>query len=129
MQGEFTLKREERLRGNISTGRLFSQGQSGFIYPFRYYFITDDAEAATASILVSIPKKLFKRAVKRNLLKRRTREAYRLNKSILLSSEYSYTKATNIAFVYAAKEALDYGIIENGIKRILTSVAKGQSTK
>ena len=76
------LSRAERLRGDKSIGELFREGRSGFVFPFRYYYLCVPAEAGVpaGSMLVSVPKKLFRRAVKRNLLKRRTREAFRLEK-------------------------------------------------
>ena len=72
------LSRAERLRGDKSIGELFREGRSGFVFPFRYYYLCVPAEAGVpaGSMLVSVPKKLFRRAVKRNLLKRRTREAW-----------------------------------------------------
>ena len=53
---------------------LLKSGQVLFHYPLKVHF-----EAGAGDFGVSVPKRLFKRAVKRNLLKRRVREAWRLN--------------------------------------------------
>ena len=74
--------------------------------------------------MVSVPKKLFKRAVKRNLLKRRIREAYRLNKDMLVSPE---GKVTHVLFVYVSKEIMEFSQIEKKVKDILTAVTNGKT--
>ena len=74
-----------------------------------------------ASVLFSVPKRFHKRANKRNLLRRRTREAYRLNKSLLAEAGVC---GAEIALVYSVKEVVDYKRIENAVKRILSQIAK-----
>ena len=141
-----TLSREERLRSKRALERLFGQGKGGFVYPFRYTCLIGgrpdagadaDAGAAAAdvgaadavqsqairpaSVLFSVPKRFHKRANKRNLLRRRTREAYRLNKSLLAEAGVC---GAEIALVYSVKEVVDYKRIENAVKRILSQIAK-----
>ena len=74
---------------------------------------------APVSILISVPKKRFKRAVKRNLVKRRVREAYRKNKQLLTDALVAKNKRLVLAFIW-----LDYEIhpsveIEGKVKRLL----------
>ena len=97
---------------------LFAGGSSGFCYPFRYVFHTDTGSGV--KVLFSVPKKNFKRAVKRNLLRRRMREAYRLNKGALCESAAG--RSVELALIYSSKEVLDFKTIENGIARILGQV-------
>ena len=84
-----SFPRRERLKSKKRIARLFEQGKSGFVYPVRYVLLDDSAEESVAgkdrslSVLISVPKRHHKRAVERNLLKRRMREAYRLNKQAL----------------------------------------------
>jgi ribonuclease P protein component len=80
------------------------------------YSIEPKKEAVTASIMVSVPKKRFKRAVKRNLLKRRIREAYRLNKMALTEVLNSKELQMHIAFNYVSDEVMDYEQIEKKMK-------------
>lgn len=169
-----TLTRDERLRSKRTLERLFGQGSSGFVYPFRYFCIVDaaaDTAAATAGtavadystatadsattsvatavqtseegvsasadvsasvgesavagaeyparVLFSVPKRYHKRANKRNLLRRRTREAYRLNKWMLTEGGVA---GADIALVYSVKDVADYKRIENAVKRIMSQI-------
>ena len=117
------LDKSERLRSFGRLRRLFQSGRGGFIYPFRYIVCTESSDTLSASILFSTPKKIHKRANRRNLLRRRMREAYRLNKSVLTAS--GKTGAVDIALIYSSREVHDYKTIENGVKRILRAVAEG----
>jgi ribonuclease P protein component len=77
----YTFKKEERLCSRKHLDLLFKNGSSFLLYPFRisYLFIDESAEVP-AQVVINVPKKRYKRAVDRNLLKRRIREAYRLHK-------------------------------------------------
>ena len=75
-----------------------------------------------AEILFSTPKRFLKRANKRNKVRRRMREAYRLNRAELLHSDEP--RHLQVALVYSTKEVLDYKTIENATKRILEKLCK-----
>ena len=77
----YTFRKEERLCSRKHLDLLFKNGSSFLLYPFRvsYLFIDQPADVP-AQVVINVPKKRYKRAVDRNLLKRRIREAYRLNK-------------------------------------------------
>lgn len=130
-----TLSRAERLRSLSAIRRLFGEGKSGFVYPFRYNFLLHtDAEPATADsvkhssevvkVMFSVPKRFHKRANKRNVLKRRTREAYRLNRSELVEHLSANGVQLELALVYSTKESHSYKTIEYAVQRILEQVIK-----
>ena len=77
-----SFKKEERLCNIKLIEKLYHNGSSFLVYPFRIIWISYDADLEIpVQVLISVPKKRFKRAVDRNLLKRRIREIYRLHKS------------------------------------------------
>ena len=118
------LTRDERLRAFGAICRLFREGHGAFIYPFRYVLLADKADTTSVSVLFSTPKKFHKRANKRNTLRRRMREAYRLNKEALqIASGQNYN--INIAIIYSSKEVHNYKTIERTIRRILEEVGQG----
>ena len=84
---QYTFKKEERLKSKKLIDHLFKKGLVLHQYPFKVlYDFTDDQDFKfPAKIAVSVSKKLFKKAVERNHIKRKILEAYRINKSILYS--------------------------------------------
>lgn len=72
-------------------------------------------------ILISVPKKLFKRAVKRNVLKRRIRESWRRRKH-----ELKIKRGTDILFIYSTKEVLSYQEIYDSIGNIIERLNNSQ---
>lgn len=110
----YQLTYSERLRGRKTIDALFAEGRGGFVHPFRYVFRADPAPDTPTAVLFSVPKKNHKRAHVRNLLKRRTREAYRLNKG---------AQGLQIALVYSSKAVEEYAAIEQAVKKILVQIA------
>ena len=118
------LAKSERLSSLTAVRRLFQNGVSGFVYPFRYTVIVEKSTSPTVEVLFSVPKRNHKRANKRNLLRRRTKEAYRLNKSSLWSVTTERGVAVDMALVYSSKEVLPYKTIENAVRRIIDEVVE-----
>jgi ribonuclease P protein component len=89
-------------------------------------YFTTEAPQVMPEVLFSVSSKKFKRAVDRNLIKRRCREAYRKNK-VLLSRLPPQSRPSSMAFLYIAKEKLEFDVIENGMIRLLKAVRNQQS--
>ena len=118
---DHSLPRTERLRTFGAIRRLFGQGDGGFVYPLRYVCYTEADAAFGAEVLFSVPKKFHKRANKRNLLRRRTKEAYRLQKQTLKNGSPANL---DLALIYSSKEVLPYKTIQNAVRRILETVVE-----
>ncbi len=115
----FTLPKKERLSGTTGVAALISEGKWGSVENIRYCWRLRTSEDAELNrIMVSVPKKFFKRAVKRNLLKRRLRESYRLQKDILS------TKGVDVLFSYSSKDILEYQALYEEIGKILARIQK-----
>ncbi|MDE6046950.1 MAG: ribonuclease P protein component [Alistipes sp.] len=121
LQPDRSLPRTERLRSLGAVRRLFESGESGFVFPFRYVWLAEAAAADSTEVLFSVPKKFHKRANKRNLLRRRTKEAYRLQKGIVALP--GHRTNLDVALIYSSKEVLPYKHIEHAVRRILESIA------
>ena len=120
-----TLPKKERLCGKKGIDSLLARGKHGSAGPIRYIYAPDNGEDFHR-ILVSVPKKLFKRAVKRNLLKRRIRESWRRLKCSIKSEQ-----GLDILFIYSTKEVLTYQEINSNIEKIadrLNNVMQKKST-
>ena len=87
------------------------------------YIIEKESPPLLPQVLFSVSKKSFKRAVDRNLVRRRCREAYRLNKESLLALS-TESRPSYIAFLYLAKEITSYDVIETAMKQSLKKLEK-----
>ena len=123
-----SLKKNERLCSFSEIQSLMKKGETFFHYPFKVVYqnisIEEEGTQAPNAIMVSVPKRNFKRAVQRNLLKRRIRESYRLNKEILAAPQGC---RTNILFVYVSKDIKEFSYIEEKVKEILALTTKGKT--
>ena len=115
-----TLPRTQRLRGKTAVAALFEGGKSAGAGCLRCKYLHRPTEEAP-KILVSVPKRSFKRAVKRNLLKRRIRESYRRQKSLV-------PPGTDLIFIYASREVMPYEAIYADMTTLLTHLRFSQST-
>jgi len=100
--GKYTFHKEERLSKDKLIQELFDKGSSFYLFPFKVFFMPNPDEAVSFhQVVISVSKRNFKRAVDRNLIKRRIREAYRLNKELL-----PVRKKLLIAYIYSVKDIL-----------------------
>lgn len=118
MEGEVrhTLPKTERLCGKTAVSELLAKGKHGSVSGLRYLCLSDNG-SDTDRIMISVSKKLFKRAVKRNLLKRRIRESWRRQKHML-----SLDMHVDILFIYPSKEIRSYEEIYDSVGRVIENL-------
>ena len=117
---DLTFKREERLKSEKIIGALFRLGASVGAYPLRAVWLPlkFDNGPFPVQVSISVPKKAFKKAVDRNKLKRRMREAYRKNKELL------EVKSLAVLLVYTSKKQEPYAVIEKSLKSCMLKITK-----
>lgn len=121
-QEKHTLSKTERLNSLILIEKLFTGGSKSLpAFPLRivYMPVEEENNLPQVSILISVPKKRFKRAVKRNRVKRQIREAYRKHKSILADSLAAAGKKAIIAFIWLDNELHSSVEVEEKVKKLL----------
>ncbi len=121
-----TFKKEERLCNKALIAALYQSGSSFLCYPFRVTWLLDKKlPDVPAQVLITAPKKRFKHATDRNLLKRRTREAYRTHKSQHLYSQLLHLNQSLIFSVtYIGKEIAAYNFIQKKMLKLLNQLAE-----
>lgn len=119
----YKFRKEERLCSQKLIEKLFAEGWSFLVYPFKVVALDIDFEGNfPAKVALAVSKKLYKKAVHRNAIKRRMREAYRLNKHELLLDGIPSKKA--IMFIYVGKEILAYKQMERAMVKSLQLLRK-----
>ena len=135
---EERLRKEERLCSKKLIDTLFGTGGSHAMpaYPLKavYRLIDNKTETSVSKetvmelkvqVLVSVPKKHFKRAVKRNRVKRQVREAYRKHKSyVTLRVNEQTDKQLLIAFIWLSNELIDSVTIEQRVCNLLQRIGE-----
>lgn len=119
-----TFPKSARLSSKMVIDELFTKGQSFYSHPFKVCWIESTKATSNIQVLVSVPKRIYKRAVDRNRVKRLIRESYRKNKDVLktISSDINIA----IMLIYTSKTILEYSEIElkliAALKRLTTNI-------
>lgn len=120
-----TLRKPERLNRKKVIEKMFAGGSRSFsVFPLRVVYLPVGELDAPVSILVSVSKRHFKRAVKRNRMKRRIREAYRVNKQELLNVLAQKQIRLAVAFIYLSDDLVAFSVIEERMKTALARIAE-----
>ena len=116
--------KSERLFLKKDIDELFDKGRSFISYPLRIVYLSDTGDnlpESGISVLISVPKKRIKRAVKRNRIKRLIRETFRLNKSVVTECMQE-DKHLHVAFMYVSNDILPYADIEKAMIKALRNI-------
>lgn len=117
----YTFRKEERLCSEKLITELFNNGSSFLVYPYRVVFCSVDLNTSyPVQVVMSVPKRRYKRAHDRNLIRRRMKEIYRLHKQELLYDPLNQKDARLLLSIqYIGKEILDYRTMEKNMLRML----------
>lgn len=127
MTNHNTFCKAERLCSHKVIEALFAGGnKSVSAYPIRAIFMP--VEQGNVQLLISVSKRHFKHAVDRNRIKRQIREAYRLNKQLLLGS-IPENKGLALAFIWLSDEKFPTAVVEEKIKKLLQKLIENISTE
>lgn len=122
---DYKLNKSEKLRSRIAIDHLFDDGVSLMAFPLRAAFRLRPRGENPVQFLISIPKKRIRKAVNRVTLRRRTREAYRLNRNeLLLAQLEQLDMGVDIAFVYLDSKPAPYSVINEKVTTLLTRIAQ-----
>lgn len=113
---DFSFGKKEKLKSNKLISQLFLEGKSLSVYPLKLIYLKTDIKEAQIKTAVTVPKKIFKRAVHRNKIKRLLRESYRLNKAIIFNNTEDKFA---FLFLYLGKEMPAFVHVESKMKLLL----------
>ncbi len=118
--GKFTFRKEERLTKEKDIQELFDKGSSFYLFPFKVFYLPNPRpDSKHHQVLISVSKKNYKRAVDRNLIKRRMREAYRLQKQALPLEPKLW-----IGYIYSHREIILLDEMKNKMLKTFTRITK-----
>lgn len=122
---DYTFKKEERLCSKRLIDSLFHKGSSFFIYPYRVVFLSIQPvseDTVPVQCVISVPKRRFRKAVDRNQIKRKMREAYRLQKADLCSFFNEHSLHLLVAFQYVGKGKEPYALLYQRMGKVLAEL-------
>lgn len=117
---DFSYQKHEKLKSRKTIDALFSDGKTVAKYPLRLVYAEVENQQEPFKIGVSVSKKNFRHAVDRNYFKRVLRECYRLNKSLLPTTDKKFA----VMFFYQTKDRLSYAEIGERTVQLFGKFAK-----
>ncbi len=120
----FKFPSKEKLKSKKQIELLFKSGQSIAAFPVLGIYTTHPKTDIPLQTAVTVSKKHFKKAVTRNLIKRRMKEAWRLRKNDFTERLAQSNLSVHIILIFIGKEVLSYADIDKGIKKLIKKLNK-----
>lgn len=122
MNKPFSLSKNERLKSKKDIDTLFLTGKAFFFFFFSVKYILFEElinPNEALKLVASVPKRKFKRANKRNTIRRRLKESYRINKVVLKELLIDKNKSLHLLITYNANEEMPYQEMNEKMKKVL----------
>jgi ribonuclease P protein component len=116
----FFHPKSNRLSSEKEIEKLFAEGKSHFIYPIKLVYARCESKNTDYKLLVTVSKRNVKKAVLRNTIKRRLKEAFRLNSEMLKKSLIEKDISINLAFIFVSSKLISYKEIEEIVVKQIT---------
>lgn len=120
-QKDASFTKGERLCGIKAVSELFSGGRTLNLPPLRiiYRIVPADENLQPVRVLISVPKRNFKKAVDRNLIRRRIKEAWRMNKTILKETISGSASRLEVAIIWNDTVIRSYDETRKSVKEAI----------
>lgn len=113
----------ERIKSKLILEQVYNEGALIKAYPIKIKFLEIDALTDhTVQIVISIPKRIIKKATARNRIRRQLKEIYRLNKAQLVEKYQTKNKGLALFLIYTGKESPTFGHLENKLKELISKL-------
>ncbi len=123
MKKPFSLSKHERIKSKKTIDTLFLSGEAFFVFPYKVLFTKHPLDEAHREselrVVMSVPKRIHKRANKRNRIKRLSKEVYRLQKNDLKMCLKERNESLNIIMIYTATDEIPFAELHIKMQRIL----------
>lgn len=121
----FTFKKAEKLCSKKDIELLYKSGSSKTFYPLKIFWKVNKFESNyPVRVLITVPKRLYKRAVDRNLMKRRIREAYRHAKPNLYAELMKKEIQLDVLIMYVGKEKEEFVVVQKSLETGLNKISE-----
>lgn len=120
LDGSFPKK--YRLSSKIEIDNLFKKGKVFISYPFKIHYYIESSKGNNLSFLICVSKSKLRSAVKRNYIKRITRESLRIKKNIILNNLEEKKLQLRLAFVYIPNTVLGFNEVNTSVNKVFVKI-------
>lgn len=128
MSKKNTFHKCERLCSLIAIDRLFNGGSRSFsAFPIRIVYRLEEKapeKPSEVQVLITVSKRHFHHAVDRNRVKRQIREAYRIEKELLIQAVGPLQKSMLVSFIWQDDKLWDTNDVHQRVQRLITRVVE-----
>lgn len=118
-----TFGKAYKLCSQKAIDAIFVEKKSVRQFPFvMHYHFMELPTDKPFQVVISAPKRLFRKAHDRNRIKRLMREVFRKNKLILESHLTTNNQQIALFLVYTSKEELSYALLMGKMERLLSKL-------